>query len=328
MAMASERCLTMIHKTFALSKLCRSASTISSGTSNFKLRQESTTKYLHLKYCMLLQYISKSSYDKARLVHTCSMLTAGHSKWKNIMHIKAANDKMKGQKSNFLASRVQQVFIKNPEKDPKLNVELANLIKWARTNNITNDVIERTIENQIKLRDPKNITVFDGRGLSNTGIIIECFSLKPHHTKGLLQGILKKYGFNLNSPAMDLFEHKGVVEAKLPDADAKSTLSDPKSFVIDKYVDIAIEAEAEEVTLENDEDGPYLKFLCGPNDVDKVHGNLEKLGIQVLNSERTYLPKIVIPVSKEFLENLDKLIDKLDIHPDVVKYHFNVEPED
>ncbi|CAL1538980.1 unnamed protein product [Lymnaea stagnalis] len=325
--MASERFLTTLQKTYVLSKLWRSTSTCSSGTVNFKVCQQSITKYFHLRYCTLLQCHLQSSIGKVRLVHTCPTLTAGHSKWNNIKHIKAANDKEKGQKSMFLASRIQAVFIKNPEKDPKHNTELANLIKWARTNNIPNDVIDRTIDNQIKLRDPKNITVFDGRGMSNTGIIIECFSLKPHHTKGLLQSILKKYGFSLHSPAMDLFEHKGVVEAKLQDADVKSAQSDPKSFVIDKYVDLAIEAEAEEVTLEKDEDGPYLKFLCAPQDVDKVHGNLEKLGVQVLNSERTYLPKIVIPVSQEFLESLDKLIEKLDIHPDVINYHFNVEPE-
>ncbi|GFS09383.1 translational activator of cytochrome c oxidase [Elysia marginata] len=139
--------------------------------------------------------VDKQSAQRfVRGIHVSLRANAGHSKWQNIKHIKAANDKERGMKSNLLAQKVKQVFQNNPEKDPKLNTELANLIKWARTNNIPNDTVEKTIDRQVKLRDPKAITVIDGRGPSNTGVIIECFSLNPQHTRGILQGMVKKYG--------------------------------------------------------------------------------------------------------------------------------------
>ncbi|KAI8793041.1 transcriptional regulatory protein [Biomphalaria glabrata] len=265
--------------------------------------------------------------NSVRFLHLSSCLAAGHSKWHNIKHIKAANDRIKGQKSSFLAKKLQILFMKNSEKDPKLNSELANLIKWARSNNIPNDVIDNTIDRQIKLRDPKNLVVFEGRGFSNTGIVIECFSLKPHHTKGILQSIVRKCGFNLNSSASDLFDYKGVIEVPLSEEEIKSIPSDISLFPLDKYVDLAIEAEAEEVTLQVDEEGPYLRFLCAPFDLDKVSKNVQNLGLNIVSSERCYLPKVSVPVSQEFLDSLDKLIEKLDLNPDVVNYYFNVELE-
>ncbi|KAH9518544.1 Translational activator of mitochondrially encoded cytochrome c oxidase I [Bulinus truncatus] len=271
--------------------------------------------------------IFKNSFGSLRFVHHNSVLNAGHSKWQNIKHIKAANDKIKGQKSSFLAKKLQILFMKNSEKDPKLNSELANLIRWARSNNIPNDVIDNTIEKQVKLRDPKNLAVFDGRGMSNTAIIIECFSLKPHHTKSILQSLVRKCGFNLNSSALDLFSYKAVIGAQLSEEEVKLIQSDSKLFSLDKYVDLAIEAEAEEVTLQSGEEGPYLQFLSGPFDLDKVSKNLQNLGLTVVSGERAYIPNVVVPVSEEFLESVDKLIEKLDLNPDVVNYYFNIEPE-
>ncbi|GFO44743.1 translational activator of cytochrome c oxidase [Plakobranchus ocellatus] len=230
-------------------------------------------------------------------------------------------------KSSMLAQRVQQVLHKNPEKDPKLNTELANLIKWARTNNIPNDTVEKTIDRQVKLRDPKAITIIDGRGPANTGVVMECFSLKPQHTRGLLQGVVKKYGFNLNSSALDLFEHSGFIEVSLPEDELSKAANDPDAFCLDKYIDMAIEASAEEVTLEMGLEKPYLQFKCPPFELSRVQKCLEDLGLTVISSERTYIPTTVVPVSQEFLETLDKMSDKLDLHPDVIKYYFNVRPE-
>ncbi|RUS84084.1 hypothetical protein EGW08_008123, partial [Elysia chlorotica] len=263
----------------------------------------------------------------ARYLHVSHRTNAGHSKWQNIKHIKAANDRERGMKSNLLVQKVQQVLLKNPEKDPKLNTELANLIKWARTNNIPNETVEKTIDRQVKLRDPKAITVIDGRGPSNTGVIMECFSLKPQHTRTLLQGIVKKYGFNLNSPALDLFEHSGIIDVSLPGSEADKASADPDRFCLDKYIDIAIEASAEEVTLEMDSDGPYLQFKCSPFDLPRVHKHLEESGLTVVNQERVYIPTTMVSVSKDFEETLEKMSDKLDLHPDVIKYYFNVTPD-
>ena len=55
--------------------------------------------------------------------------------------------------------------------------------------------------------------------------------------------------------------------------------------------------------------------------------SLEGMGLSVISGERVYIPTTVIPVSKDFLETIDKMSEKLDLHPDIIKYYFNVEPE-
>jgi translational activator of cytochrome c oxidase 1 len=267
--------------------------------------------------------------NPARPFHSSCCLEAGHSKWKNIKHIKEAADRDKGMKSNLLSRKIKIVLDRTPEPDPKLNTELANLIKWARANNLTNEVVNKAIDRQMQLRDPKNITSFGGRGPSNTGIMIECFSLKPVHTKGILQSYVKKHGFNLNTPVDDIFDHKGVVDVELSKEELVTAKSNPDSFSLDKYVDVAINSGAEDVLLETDDDEeePFLRFLCDPLLVSRVSKALGEAELNVINSEKTYLPKIVVPVSQEFIENLNKLMTKLDTTPEVVKYYFNVQPE-
>lgn len=58
-----------------------------------------------------------------------------------------------------------------------------------------------------------------------------------------------------------MFDYKGVIEVPLSEEEIKSIPSDISLFPLDKYVDLAIEAEAEEVTLQVDEEGPYLRVL-------------------------------------------------------------------
>ncbi|CAG5126482.1 unnamed protein product [Candidula unifasciata] len=265
------------------------------------------------------------AFDKQ--INTSSSLEAGHSKWQNIKHIKAAVDRERGEKSNLLAHRIQLVLERNPDTDPKQNTELANLIKWARSNNLTNDVINNTIDRQMKRRDPSSITFFAGRGPSNTGIIIECFSPKPLHTKGILQSYVKKHGFSLHTPADDLFEHKGVVEVDLSEEELVAANADPDNFPLDKYVEVAIVVGAEDVKLEHDGEKPYIQFLCGPFDISKVSRNLNDAGFNVTRSERTCIPTVTVTVTQEFIENVNKLAEKLDGNSDVIKYHFNVVPE-
>uniref|UniRef100_A0A0B7ABD9 Translational activator of cytochrome c oxidase 1 n=2 Tax=Arion vulgaris TaxID=1028688 RepID=A0A0B7ABD9_9EUPU len=277
--------------------------------------------------CFNLDTESALQINCIRQINSSSFLEAGHSKWQNIKHVKAAADREKGMKSNLLSRKLQFIFAKNPEIDPKLNTELANLIKWARSNNLSNDVMNKAIDRQVKLQDPKCISAFGGRGPSNTGVIIECFALKPHHTKSIIQSIVKKYGFNLNASVDDLFEYKGIIDVELSSEESAAARSDSETFPLDKYIEMAIEVGAEEVTLEDDGEKPYLQFICNPLEVPKVVKGLSAAGLSIVNNEKIYIPKVVVPVTSEFLEVVDKLTDKLDLNPDVIKYHFNVVPE-
>ena len=66
--------------------------------------------------------------------------------------------------------------------------------------------------------------------------------------------------FSLHIDGSALFEHKGLVDVTLPEADLESALAHPDNFNLDKFVDVAIEAGAEDVSLEPGEEQPYLKL--------------------------------------------------------------------
>jgi len=261
--------------------------------------------------------------------HTHSGLFAGHAKWQNIKFIKAARDQSQAAISQRLAREIQILLTKDPNPDPKLNPALAAVLQKARKNQISNDMINKTIDRVVKLKDPKNITAFQGRGPGNAGIIVECFSPKPHHTKGQLQAIARKFGFNMMSSAQDLFRHTGYIEAKLPEDELKVAEADPENFNIDKYVDLAIEVGAEDVTLEPGESGPILRFECHPHSVALVSRKIEEESSLVLDSlEARFVPTVEVPATKEHMENMDKLLAKLELFPEFMKFYTNVVPED
>lgn len=74
------------------------------------LQRAGILRRLTLSECSKNVESLNTSRAQIRLIHTASPCAAGHAKWQNIKHIKEANDKIKGQKSNFLSGRLQILF--------------------------------------------------------------------------------------------------------------------------------------------------------------------------------------------------------------------------
>lgn len=62
----------------------------------------------------MISHLDRREYDSHlwQYFHTTCQHNAGHSKWSNIKHIKAANDKLKGQRASQLASQIQAILSK------------------------------------------------------------------------------------------------------------------------------------------------------------------------------------------------------------------------
>jgi len=261
-------------------------------------------------------------------IHTSTVCCAGHAKWQNIAHIKKARDSAIASVAQKLSQELKTCLTRFPQTDPKLNPELAAIIQSARKNQVSNDLIAKALDRVIQSKDPKNITTFDGRGPANTGIIIECFAPKPNHTKGQLQGMVKKFGFSMYNAAEDLFKHTGYVDVTIPENEVELAKSDPDKFDLDKYIDMAIEVGAEDVALAAGEDAPILQFVCHPNDCNKVMKAVEEGGLSVVSAEPVYEPVITVPVSADFMDSMRALSDKLEAFPEFIKFYTNVVPED
>ncbi len=70
---------------------------------------------------------------------------AGHSKFANIKHKKAKNDAQKGKIFTKLGREIA-VAVKNGGADPNVNNKLKDIIAKAKSNNMPNDTIARSIK--------------------------------------------------------------------------------------------------------------------------------------------------------------------------------------
>ncbi|KAL8600507.1 hypothetical protein ACOMHN_005001 [Nucella lapillus] len=244
---------------------------------------------------------------------------AGHSKWANIRHIKAAKDQQKARVISEYSRKIRAFIRETGQHDPKKSSQLARLLAEAKTKNVPNANIDRVLSQMVNLKNSSPV-MFEAKGPSGSVMLIEALTAKMTQTKSELQSIVKKCGFSMfdsGSLARMAFEEKGVIEVGCPDG----TTPD-----LDPYIDIAIEAGAEDVTLEDDEEGnKFLQFLCDPGDLYAVKKELEARQLAVRSAEAVFNSTSVVALDSSILELIAKAMEKLDEHPDVLRVYINVE---
>lgn len=70
---------------------------------------------------------------------------SGHSKWKNIMHKKEKTDAQRAKVFTKIGKEIA-IAVKEAGADPVSNTKLRDLISKAKSLNVPNDNIERTIK--------------------------------------------------------------------------------------------------------------------------------------------------------------------------------------
>lgn len=243
---------------------------------------------------------------------------AGHSKWANIRHIKAAKD---GEKSRVITdfTRKLRVFIKETGQiDPKTSSQLAKLLSEAKSKNIPSATVDRALAQMVELKNTSPF-ILEAKGPGGSVLLIEVVTTKFTHTRAELQSLVKKGGFSMfegGSLARMVFDEKGVVtvsaEGETPD--------------LDKYVELAIEAGAEDVQLEDEDEGgsKVLQFFCGPKEVHGVKKKLEERQLPVRSAETVFFANSRVPMDAAGLDLLAKVMDKLDEHPAVLRVFSNI----
>ena len=86
-------------------------------------------------------------------------------------------------------------------------------------------------------------------------------------------------------------------------------------------MEIAINAGAEDFRVE--EEG--YEIILPPSGFDKLAKALDKVGIACASAAITYLPELLVPVSSEMAETVQKLLDTLEDHDDVKEVFSNAD---
>ena len=228
---------------------------------------------------------------------------AGHSKYKNIMYRKGAQDKKRSALFSKL-SREITVAAKMGLPDPEANARLRAAIIAARAQSMPKDNIQRSID-KASAGDANNYEEirYEGFGPGGVAIIVEALSDNRNRTATNVRTIFSKNGGNLGASGSVShgFERLGLIEYPASAADA------------DTVLEAAIEAGAEDV--DSDEDGH--RIWTSIDSLHQVARALEPMLGEGEGAKLAWKPSTEVEVRGDDAANLMKLIDALDEDDDV-----------
>ena len=239
---------------------------------------------------------------------------AGHSQFKNIMHRKGRQDKMKSKLFGKL-SREITVSAKLGLPDPDMNPRLRAAIIAARAENMTKDTIDRAIKKAIG-GDTDNYeeTRYEGYGPGGVAVIVEVLTDNRNRTAGEVRATFTKSGGNLaeTGAVSFMFDRVGVIEY-----DAKVGSSDA-------MLDAAIEAGADDVISS----ASGHEIYAAQESFHEVSKALEAKFGEPRKSALVWKPQNTVSVDDDQGEKLLRLLESLNEHDDVQNVYANFEISD
>ncbi|MDQ3470820.1 MAG: YebC/PmpR family DNA-binding transcriptional regulator [Pseudomonadota bacterium] len=228
---------------------------------------------------------------------------AGHSKYKNIMHRKGAQDKKRSTMFSKL-SREITVAAKMGLPDPEMNARLRAAVLAAKAQSVPKDNIQRSID-KASSSDAENYEEirYEGFGPGGVSLIVEALSDNRNRTATNVRTIFSKNGGNLGASGSVShgFERVGLIEYSASAGDA------------DKVLEAAIEAGADDV--ESDEGGHQI--WTSVETLHEVAKALEPMLGEAEGAKLAWKPATEVEVRGDDAASLIKLIDALDDDDDV-----------
>jgi len=229
---------------------------------------------------------------------------AGHSKWANIKHKKAAQDAKRGKVFTRLIKEIT-VSSRLGGPDASTNPRLRLAIDKAYESNMPKENVERAIKRGSGDLEGVNYEEvrYEGYGISGAAVIVDCMTDNKTRTVADVRHALTKHGGNLGTDGSVafLFKHCG----QLVFAPGTSE---------DKVMEAAIDAGAEDV-IGND-DGS-VEVITPPNDFLAVKGALENAGLKPELAEVTMKPTVENALAGDDAVKMQKLLDALEALDDV-----------
>ncbi|MGL4591943.1 MAG: YebC/PmpR family DNA-binding transcriptional regulator [Aestuariivirga sp.] len=239
---------------------------------------------------------------------------AGHSQFKNIMHRKGKQDKMRSKIFSKL-SREITVAAKAGLPDPTANARLRLAIQNARAENLPKDNIERAIKKaQGGDAESYDSVRYEGYGPGGVAVIVEALTDNRNRTASNVRALFTKYGGNLGESGSVAFMFSRVGEILYPVAKASA----------DAMLEAAIDAGADDAA--SDESGHTI--TCAFESIGEVSSALAAKFGDAESVKVVWKPQTLTPVDQEKAESLMKLVDGLDEDDDVQVVFSNADISD
>lgn len=241
---------------------------------------------------------------------------AGHSKWANIKHKKAATDAKRAKAWSKLSKAII-VAAKQGGPDPSGNVRLKTAIADAKAVSMPKDNIERAIKKGAGETDGSNYEeiIYEGYGPGGVAVMCDILTDNRNRTAPELRKVFEKAGGEMGRTGCVgyLFDRKGLF------------VISGDAFDEEKVMEAALEAGAEDIST----DEGNFEVVCDPNVYSDIADALETAQIECLSKQVTRIPQNVVDVGFDDAQKVLNLMEALDDHDDVqsVSANFNI-PED
>ena len=241
---------------------------------------------------------------------------AGHSKWANIKHKKAATDAKRGKAWSKLSKAIM-VAAKNGGSDLDVNIRLRTLVADARAVSMPKDNIDRAIKKgagELESVAFEEI-IYEGYGPAGVAIMCDILTDKRTRTAPELKKLFESNGGKLGATGCVsyLFDRKGLF------------LIAQESVDEENLMEITMEAGAEDIASSDDN----FEITCDPDKYTDVSDALEAAEIECISKQVTRIPSNTVDLSVEDAKKVLKMMDELDDHDDVqgVSSNFNISDE-
>ena len=229
---------------------------------------------------------------------------AGHSKWANIKHKKAAQDAKRGKIFTRLIKEIT-VAARLGGGDPNSNPRLRLAVDKAYEQNMPKENVERAIKRGSGDLEGVNYEEirYEGYGIAGAAVLVDCMTDNRVRTVADVRHAFTKYGGNLGTDGSVgfLFKHCGQL-LFAPGTDE------------DKLMEVALEAGAEDI-ISND-DGS-IEVITAPYEFVLVKEALEKAGLKAELAEVTMKPVNETELTGDDSLKMQKLLDALESIDDV-----------
>ena len=240
---------------------------------------------------------------------------AGHSKWANIKHRKAAQDAKRGKAFTKLI-RELVVAAKQGGPNPEDNPRLRAAVDKALGANMTRDTIDRAIARGAGTNEADNMEelTYEGYAPGGIAVLVEVMTDNRNRTVAEVRHAFTKRGGNLGTDGSVayLFSRVGQISFA-PGADEE------------QIMDAALEAGAEDI--EANDDGS-IDVTTAWEEFTAVKEALETAGLEAAGGEVTMLASTTVPVDADGAEKIMALVDALEDLDDVQNVYTNVDIPD
>ena len=236
---------------------------------------------------------------------------AGHSKWANIRHRKAAQDAKRGKVFTKIIRELTVAAKQGPNPDD--NPRLRAAMDKALGANMKKDTIDKAIARGAGTGEGDNYEelTYEGYGAGGVAILVECMTDNKNRTVSEVRHAFSKRGGNLGTDGSVayLFTRRGQINFE-------------SGVDEEQVMEAALEAGAEDVV--SNEDGS-VDVVTSFEDYLSVKDALVAVGLSPINSEVTMIPSTTVALDKDAAEKVLGLVDMLEDLDDVQNVYSNAD---